>query len=137
LIQDSDDDLITAGRGKVNHLLYAFQEELTGCLHGIQAAIDLGIGHLIVESDSQLVVRAINTDEFDDAAMEHLVEEIKFLVSFSFLSFECHFKSRVCNQAAHELAVLGQLCTEGEERIISSIPKGIRVIVANDLLASE
>jgi hypothetical protein len=32
---------------------------------------------------------------------------------------------------------MGQMCIEGEERIISSIPEGIRVIVANDLSASE
>ena len=56
------------------------------------------------------------TDEFVDTVMGHLVEEIKFLVSSSFLIFGCFFKSKFCNQAAHELAVLGQMCTEREER---------------------
>jgi len=56
---------------------------------GIQTAIDLGIGHLIiVESDSLKAVRAINSDvDFYDTAVGHLVEEIKSFVSSSFLSF--------------------------------------------------
>lgn len=44
---------------------------------GIQTAIELGISHLIVETDSQLAVRVINTGVFDEVAIGHLVEEIK------------------------------------------------------------
>ena len=126
--------MVSAGRGKVDHLLNAFHAELLACLQGIQTAINLGIGHLIVESDSLKAVRAINSDDFDDTTVGHLVEEIKSLVSFSFLSHVCQFKGRNCNQAAHELAVLGH---SWGERIISSLPESIRVTVANDLLASE
>ena len=55
-----------------------------------------------MESDSLKAVRAINSDNFDDTTVGHLVEEIKSLVSFSFLSHVCQFKGRNCNQAAHE-----------------------------------
>jgi hypothetical protein len=59
------------------------------CLHGIQTAIDLGIGQLIVEMDSLMVVRAINSSDFDEAAAGHLAGEIKSLVLASFISFGC------------------------------------------------
>ena len=64
-----------------------------------------------------------------------LIAEIKALVSGCFINFECVFKGRECNRAAHELAILGRMCIQGEEQVSSSIPEDVRVIVANDLLA--
>lgn len=91
LIRDSDGDVVTAGRGKIHHVLKAFHAELIACLHEIQTAIDLGIGQLIVEMDSLMVARAINYSDFDEAAAGHLVGEIKSLVLASFISFGCLF----------------------------------------------
>jgi len=136
LIRDSDGDVVQAGRGKINNLLSAFQAELIACLQGIQMAASLGIGRLILATDAMEVVGAVNSEVHDASAVGHLMEEIKSLLSLNFISFECVFGSRSCNEAAHVLAKLGHMCTEGE--IISdSIPECISVIVANDLLANE
>lgn len=86
-----------------------------------------------METDSQLAIRVINSSDFDDVAARHLVEEIKSLASILFLSFVCQFEGRLCNQVAHELAMLGQMCVEGEEQIISYFPESISVIIANEL----
>jgi hypothetical protein len=93
--------------------------------------IDLGIGRQIVETDAKMVVQAITTDDFDNAVVGLLIAEIKTLASSCFISFECLFKGRDCNQAAHELAV------EKEEKFTSSIPESVCVTVAYDLLAVE
>jgi ribonuclease HI len=74
-------EMVITGRGKVDHLLSAFHAELVACLQGIQATVDLGIGHLIVETDAKMVVQAIKTNDFNDAAVGLLVTEIKNLVS--------------------------------------------------------
>ena len=66
-----------------------------------------------------------------------LVTEIKNLVSSCFLSFECVFKYRECNCSAHELAMLGLLCNQDEEQIMSSVPDSVQALVANDLLVDE
>jgi hypothetical protein len=66
-----------------------------------------------------------------------LVEELKSLVSFNFLQFECVFKGREANRAAHALADLGYECIEGDEHITSSIPSHVLVIVSADLAATE
>ena len=137
LIRDDEGDVFVTGRGKVDHLLNVFHAELVACLQGIQVAVDLGISHLIVESYAKMVVQAVSTNDFDDSVVGLLVSEIKNLVSSCFLSFQCVFRSRECNQAAHELAKLGLLCNQGEEQIMSSIPEGVHVCVANDMLASE
>jgi len=42
----------------VNHLLNALQAELIACLQGVQAASNLGIGHLILETDALMVKQA-------------------------------------------------------------------------------
>ena len=55
LIRDSDGDLVLSGRGRVNHLLSPFHAELIACLQGIQTAVNLGIGRIIVETDAQQV----------------------------------------------------------------------------------
>jgi len=110
LIRDDEGDVIVTGRGKVDHLLNVFHAELVACLQGIQVAVDLGISHLIVETDAKMVVQAVSTNEFDDSVVGLLVSEIKNLVYSCFLSFQCVLRSRECNQAAHELAKLGLLC---------------------------
>ena len=58
-------------------------------------------------------------------------------MSSCFISFECFFKRRDYNKVAHELAVLGHLCNPGKEQVMSSIPKSVHIIVANDLFAGE
>ena len=121
LIRDSDGDVVITGRGKVDQLLNAFQGELIACLQGIQTAIELGIGKLIVETDAKMVVQALSSNAFDDSAVGVLVAEIKSLASSNFISFKCVFRVRECNRAANELAKLGYDCVQGEEQITSSI----------------
>ena len=133
MIRDCDGDVILLG-GKIECLLNAFQTELIACLQGIQAAVDLGIGRLIVETNAKMVVQALNTNDYDETAVGVLIAEMP---SSCFISFECSFKSRDYNKVAHELAVLGHLCNPGEEQVMSSIPESVYVIVANDLLAVE
>ena len=82
-------------------------------------------------------MKAINSDVYDMSVVGHLVDEIKSLVFSNFISFECVHVGRDCNRAAHELAVLGHLCTEGQEIVSNSLPERVAVIVANVMLANE
>jgi len=42
LIRDHDGDVVLAGRGEIDYMLSVFQAEKVGCLHGVQAALNLG-----------------------------------------------------------------------------------------------
>jgi hypothetical protein len=117
LIRDCDGDLVLTGRGRINHLLSPFHAELIACLQGIQLAVNLGTDCIIVETDTQEVVKAIKSNSYDGSAVGHLIDEIKSLLTSNFLCFECAFIGRKCNRAVHELAALGYLCNEGEELI--------------------
>ena len=71
-----------------------------------------------METDAKMVVQALNTNDYDETIVGVLIVEIKSIVSSCFISFECPFKSRDCNKAAHELAVLGHLYNPREERVV-------------------
>lgn len=83
------------------------------------------------------MVRAIKNDAYAGFAFGHPLAEIKSLLNLNFLSFDCVFAARVCNEAPHELAELGHLCAEGEQIVLDSLPDSMYVIVANDLLAAK
>ena len=121
----------------MNHLLSAFQAEMIACLQGLQAAINAGVRHIILETDASMVQQAIVTEQYSNSACAGLVEEVQSLVDSNLLSFQCAFnKSRYCNCAAHEVAVLGLCCVEGKEHITCDVPENILVIVADDLSAN-
>ena len=128
--------MVLAGRGKVNHLLNPLQAEIIACLRRIQMAITVGAGYIILETDAQEVVKAIRSSCYDDSTLGHLFHEAKALLALNFIQFECVFVARECNRAAHELAVRGSLCNEGEEVVSIHLPQSMDVIVAKDLLAS-
>ena len=65
------------------------------------------------------------------------MEERKSLVSSNFFQFECVFRNRDYNKAAHALAASGYECVEGVEIFSTSVPCDVHVIVAADSLAAE
>ena len=107
IIRDADGDVVNIGRGRVNNLNNPFHAELIACLQGIQLAVNMDIDHIIVETDAQEVIKTVNSREYDDSAVNHMIAEIKSLLGSNFLNHECVFVSRDCNQAAHNLAAFG------------------------------
>ena len=48
---DSDGDVIAARRGRLDALLEPLQGEIIACIQGVQAAIDAGVGQVIIETE--------------------------------------------------------------------------------------
>jgi hypothetical protein len=46
-------------------------------MQGVQAALNLGIGRLILETDALMIKQAMSSDEFDAMAEGFLLEELK------------------------------------------------------------
>lgn len=74
--------------GQVDHLLNAFLAELISCLEGVQAAINLGIGRLILETDALMVQQALSSEAYSATSEAGVEEERKSLVASNFLSFD-------------------------------------------------
>ena len=69
---------------------------------GVLLALELGISHVIVESDALSIIQAINEGVLG-SELGHIVQNIKDISSsFSWCSFQ-HLK-RSGNRATHELA---------------------------------
>lgn len=134
IIRDSDGDIVSAGRGRVDALLSALQAEAIACLHGVQKATDLGIGRAILETDAALICQAIAAQSADLSLAGHfLIHELKDAVMNNFISLQVNYVLRCCNKVAHELTVLGCRCSEGDDPILDVLPTCIMSLVSNDL----
>uniref|UniRef100_A0A0A9APM2 RNase H type-1 domain-containing protein n=1 Tax=Arundo donax TaxID=35708 RepID=A0A0A9APM2_ARUDO len=67
----------------------------------------MGIAKLVIESDSQLLVHAMNRETKDTSHVAVVIEEAKRLIRMNFLSCSISYCSRSCNMAAHMLAKVG------------------------------
>jgi ribonuclease HI len=132
VLRDSDGDVIEARRGRIEALLNPLQGEMIACIHGVQAAIDAGVGHVVIESDAVAVVQAVYSSTYDLSTITHLVEELRSLLYLNFISWVVQQRPRSCNRVAHELASLGSSCDPAEEPVLESIPAHILYLIADD-----
>ena len=105
------------------------------CIAGLQAASDWGMQHVILETDSQILVKALRTEEYDRAPGGVLFREAKFLMTTMFASASVFYVPRICNVAAHDLASIG-LSGDPDHPIvwIDPLPDFVKNILARDLL---
>ena len=75
IIRDDEGDLISAGRGRFSHILDPFQAEVIACLQGLQAAIDLGISKLHLETDAFQVQQAVESKQLNLSIAGELIRE--------------------------------------------------------------
>lgn len=71
------------------------------------AAAELGVHRVIFESDSSILVNALNSGEYDCSTIGVLLRESRSLCFANFESFAFGFCKRDCNKVAHELAAYG------------------------------
>lgn len=113
-------------------MLEPFTGEIIACIQGTQAAINAGVGHLVVETDALEVVRAVLSNEYDLSSATHLVAELKSLLTWNFISWRIQQRPRSCNRVAHELASWGSLCDSDEDQTVVTIPENLRLVIADE-----
>lgn len=95
-----------AGVGKI-FLMSPFHAERLGVLAGLQAAANMGITCICVETDASLVKAALEGDGYCLSAMGGIITELKLLMSSEFILCKIIVCKRECNNLAHTLAALG------------------------------
>ena len=65
----------------------AFHGELIAAIQGSQAAAEMGVGHVIIETDAIEVVQAVYSDAFDLSPMTFLVIVLRSVLEFNFISW--------------------------------------------------
>ena len=64
-IRDCHGDVYGAGMGQLSHVADAFQAETIACIKAIEFAAEVGMGRIIVETDSTMLMSALQSTDFD------------------------------------------------------------------------
>ena len=70
---------------------------------GLELAVETRFRNIVLESDSQILITALQRDSYSLTSFGHLVKDIQFLTSY-LSSFNFTHVRRHCNALAHSLA---------------------------------
>ena len=108
------------------------QAEVQACHEGVKAAVQLGIGRVILETDSLILKQALTDNSYRLSPVGGALCELKQLMVGSFLSCVVEYAPRVCNKVAHTLAAVGRSCVDESVLSWDSTPSCIVDLVASD-----
>jgi ribonuclease HI len=111
--------------------LSAAHAEVQACEEAAHAASGWGMVHVQIESDSQNLVHAMRSTEFDRAAEGIIYRNLRLHMQLAFNSVEFVFAPGTSNNLAHELAAFG--ASRQDIRCIwpESLPDGVSVLLAS------
>jgi hypothetical protein len=104
VIRHANGSVIHAGADVIRRAMDAFHTEVLACLAGLKTASELGMTKVVVDTNSTMLVMALEGDTFSLAPAGGIIHEIKALIASSFVSFSVSYSPRVCNKVAHALA---------------------------------
>jgi ribonuclease HI len=85
----------------------AIHTEVVACIHALEAASNWGMTRIIVESDCEVLVNALNKADYDRSPIGVLVRDARMLARLNFAASSFIFSKRDCNKVAHAIAALG------------------------------
>ena len=97
-----------AGAGHLSTVSDALCAEAHACVEALLAAATQGMQHIILETDSATLVKALQSSEHDLAPGGVLFREAKFILDTMFSSWSVVFVNLSCNSVAHDLARFGR-----------------------------
>lgn len=128
--------MIRAGAGRCAHLLDAFHSEVMACKASIEAAEELGIAKIVIETDSMLLKLALDSNSFALAATGGIIHEIKSMLNDSFVLWNSSFCPRECNRVAHAMPAQSCMCPRATTLCWSTTPRGVEDLIAGDCSSS-
>jgi hypothetical protein len=111
----------------------ALTAEGEACVAALHAAMDVGISHVVAETDAANLVSAICSSTLDQSPGGVVFKEIRHLLEFHFVSHGVFSVPRSCNRCAHELARSG-LTRDPDIPIIwdDPLPSSVTSLVDDD-----
>ncbi|RLN13156.1 hypothetical protein C2845_PM09G10400 [Panicum miliaceum] len=137
VISDEHATITHAGAGSCQHLLNALHAELLACVQGIAAATSQGMSRVLLDTDSQLVKSALETNSFALAETGGIVYELECMIGSSFTDFKISNAPRDYNRVAHAVAALDCNCSNGTTLHWEDTLDGLEELVASDSAESE
>ncbi|KAE8767899.1 hypothetical protein D1007_60676 [Hordeum vulgare] len=121
--------------GVIQRAASALQAEATTCDKAVQTAALWGMGRIILETDSQILARALESTEFDLAPEGIIFCDLRSFIRLNFISVDVCFAPRGCNKLAHELAALGSV--QEVDRVVweDYVSDAVRSVLASEFTA--
>jgi ribonuclease HI len=107
VIRDCDCSIRGSGAGLLTHVTSAAQAEAQACTEALHAAADWGMSQVHIESDSQNLVCALQSSDFDLAPEGVIYRDLRVFMRLHFSSVLITYVPCTCNKLAHALAALG------------------------------
>ena len=133
VIRDGDGMVLYAGAGNLMRLTEATQAEVRACLEGAKAAAALGMGNVILETDSLVLAQAMENNGYRLSSFGGDILELKNFIRENFNSCAVAYVPRSCNKVAHSLATLGCMCSPEVDLAWNGSPSCIVDLVASDI----
>ena len=134
MIRDTCGDVLVAGAGNIRYAASVLQTEATAALQGIQHAANLGMTHIILETDATTLALALSSMERDRSTIGSLIHQIRDHMLYDFNSCKVSVCDRICNRIADVLASHGA-CVLSPQRSIffNQAPEFVIDLVSGDL----
>jgi hypothetical protein len=137
VVRDFEGKASMAGAGCIEVVADALCAEAHACVEALNAAADVGMQSIVLESDSQVLMKALQLEESDQGLGGVFFREEKFLMSTLFNTPNVRHISRSCN-SAHKLAKFGR-CRNPKHPIVWMDPlrEFVNIFLARDLAEPE
>ncbi|KAI4987321.1 hypothetical protein ZWY2020_020121 [Hordeum vulgare] len=107
--RDATGEVIAARAGRQDHVQNAFAAEVYALSHAISLGADLGLVKVIFETDSMLLMKAMDLARVDVSAYAVVIEDLKYQLKIWFSKHKITVCRRKANFAAHQLASIGRM----------------------------
>ena len=130
VVRDKQGDVRGSGAGCLRHVATAVQAEAMACSEAMQAAADWGMTNIIVETDCETLVHAMQETDFDLAPEGVIFRDLRLYALLQFNSVSFSFAPRGCNFLAHVLDVVGAHGQSPKQLWSEELPDDVTVSTA-------
>ena len=104
MVRDSKGEVLLAGAGKIPRAASALQTEVIAALKALQRAAQLGMTHVILETDASVLASALRSMEIDRSVNGCLLRQIQDLMRMEFSCCRVSLCNRSCNKVADQVS---------------------------------
>ncbi|KAE8789456.1 hypothetical protein D1007_36346 [Hordeum vulgare] len=134
VIRDSVGVVAGSGAGKMAFPIDTVHTEAEGCIQGLTAAMNWGMTRVVVETDSKVLVDALNKEVYDRSHIGVIVRDGQMLADLNFSNVSFRLCRRNSNKVAHAMPVLGVSGVAGSGLLWpDDVPDDVVGVVASDI----
>jgi len=134
IARDCNGRFLEGGARNIIRAASALQAEALGILRSIERVAELGMTRIIIETDAEILGRALTSEEYDRGSDGGLFRQIRNLMDSQFVFCSVSVCPRICSSVADKLAAHGaSAINAGSCVFMSQIPNFVYDLVSSDM----